>query len=621
MSALEQFPTPGSAPARDAFSASNAMMDWIHAIAPYGVFTTDAQLRIRSWNQWLATHSGLAADKVVGRPLFEVFPEPQTTRFEEHFRRALTGEVSMLSTALHKYLLPLPATSGDHSVPHMLQTVRIAPLPAGEMIIGTITIIEDVTQRECQALILQRQQERDRLLSEALGVLLQSANPLMDVAALFPKIALSLGLDAYSNYLFDAETQTLRLNAAGGISPKQKESSSVLLLGEGLSGHCAERREKILINHVQSSADPHANMARAAAVRACACFPLQIGDRLVGTLAFGSYNRDVITPDEIDFLSTIALYVAIAMDRALRENALYLAQRSLLEHADILEAKVAERTGRLHETIAQLESFSYTVAHDLRAPIRSLKGYCEILLSEYKLPNEGHLILERLQRASNRLDTLTRDLLRFSKITREEIHLEPVDIAELVQDIRLLMPALQDDMLTVQPPLEKVWAQRTLLQQSLSNLFDNALKFVPAGVRPRIVVRCARRPGGQKGAGAAGGTAFNPATRRGESGTPFPGTGANQSSAWADAEARVQIWVEDNGIGIPPEAHEKIFGIFERVSGVEHIEGTGIGLAIVARAMEQMGGACGVESAPGSGSRFWLELAPADGPAPKARSK
>jgi signal transduction histidine kinase len=70
----------------------------------------------------------------------------------------------------------------------------------------------------------------------------------------------------------------------------------------------------------------------------------------------------------------------------------------------------------------------------------------------------------------------------------------------------------------------------------------------------------------------------------------------------------VRIWIEDNGIGIPPQAHEKIFGIFERVSGLDHVEGTGIGLAIVARAMQQMGGACGVESTLGEGSRFWLDL-------------
>jgi signal transduction histidine kinase len=79
----------------------------------------------------------------------------------------------------------------------------------------------------------------------------------------------------------------------------------------------------------------------------------------------------------------------------------------------------------------------------------------------------------------------------------------------------------------------------------------------------------------------------------------------------AGSPPRIRIWVEDNGIGIPAQAHEKIFGIFERVSGLDHVEGTGIGLAIVARAMQQMGGTCGVESEPDHGSRFWLELAAA----------
>lgn len=596
--------------ARDNLSARNAMLDWMQQIAPYGIFTTDADLRIRSWNHWLTMHSGMGPETVVGRLLTEVFPDVKARRLDEHFRHALSGEVSVLSTALHKYLLPLPTTARESVLPHMLQTVRIAPLPAGDVMLGTITIIEDVSQRESHALRLQRQQEHDRMLSEALGVLLRSSNPLMDVAALFPKIAPTLGVEAYANYLFHAETQTLRLNSSTGMPPKKKEAMSVLLLGEGLSGLCAERREPIYLNHVQQSTDPHAHVAKAADVRSYCCFPLQIGDRLVGTLSFASYSRDTIAADDLEFLSTIASYVAIAIDRALRENALELAQRSLSEHANILESKVAERTARLHETIAQLESFSYTVAHDLRAPIRSLRGYCDILLSDYALPESGHAILERLQRASNRLDALTRDLLRFSKIARQDVQLETVDVQEIVTDLLLLMPNLGDDIVVVHPPLEKVRAQRTLLQQCLSNLFDNAVKFVPNGTRPKIIVRTELRQHTTSPTGAIMAAAFNPPIRAasvtGAEGRP------RQLAGDASDAPRVRIWVEDNGIGIAPEAHDKIFGIFERVSGLEHIEGTGIGLAIVARAVQQMGGACGVESAPGKGSRFWLEFAPAD---------
>lgn len=615
MSAAESFPREPVDAAAAGFSARDALLGWMQAIAPYGIFTTDAELRIQSWNQWLAQHSGLPAEKVVGQSLFQVFPNAHTRRFEEHFRRALAGEISMLSTGLHKYLLPLPVASGDFDVPYMLQTVRIAPLPAGELVVGTITIIEDVTQRECQAAILHRQQERDRLLSEALGVLLRSSNPLMDVAALFPKIAPSLGLEVYSNYLFDAESQTLRLNASGGIPPKQKDAMSVLLLGEGLSGLVAERRTPLCLADLEPRPGAPAQAIETAALRAYCCFPLEIGERLVGTLAFGSYSRETITTDEMEFLATIGVYVAIAIDRALRENALHLAQRSLLEHADNLEAKVVERTARLHETIAQLESFSYTVAHDLRAPIRSLKGYCEILLSDYTLPPEGNVILGRLQRASNRLDALTRDLLHFTKIARQDVQLEPVDVAELVHELLLTSTHLQDGVVVLQPPFEKAWGQRTLLQQCLSNLFDNAVKFARPGVPPKIIVRMERRRGPAEPPGSDPGLPFNPPTLGAGSANPFAG-----QTDLPNAQ-RVRIWIEDNGIGIVAEAHDKIFGIFERVSGLDHIEGTGIGLAIVARAMEQMGGACGVESTLGSGSRFWLELAAADGPAPSRRTK
>ena len=607
---------PEERAAQDNFSAPDAMLGWMQEIAPYGIFTTDADLRIRSWNRWLAHQSGLSPERVVGRLLVEVFPDVQVRRLDEHFRRALAGEVCVLSTALHRYLLPLPTTARDSEVPHMLQTVRIAPLPAGDRIVGTITLIEDVTQRETQAVLLQRQQEHDRLLSAALAALLQSSDPLHDVAALFPKITLPLGLESYLNYLYNAETHTLRLHTAGGVPPKARESLATVELGEGLCGQCARDRKFTIVSNVQSRSDPASQPMRILGMRAYCCFPLLIEDRLLGTLAFGSYSRDTIAADAVECLSTVAQYLAIALDRARREEALREAQRRLSEHALTLETKVAERTARLHETIAQLESFSYTVAHDLRAPIRSLKGYCDILLSDYTLPDSGHAILERLQRASNRLDALTRDLLKFSKIARQDVQLEPVDVSELVNDLVLLMPALQDDVLVVHAPLDKVWAQRTLLQQCLSNLFDNAVKFVATGTRPRIVVRCERGRAGAVRAAGPQGAAFNSATRASVTDSRDPGlTALDPAPAGSDAP-QVRIWIEDNGIGIPREAHHKIFGIFERASGHEHVEGTGIGLAIVARAVQQMNGTCGVESTPGQGSRFWVELAPADGARP-----
>ena len=593
-----------------------AMLAWMQAIAPYGIFTTDNDLNIRTWNQWLTTHSGLLPDEVIGRPLTEVFPDLRARRLDEPFRRALDGASSVLSTALHRYLLPLRSTLRNGRGAEMLQTARIAPLVLDEHVVGTIATIEDVTQRESQAMILRRQQEHDRLLSLALALLLASDNPLQAATELFPKIAAPLKLEVYFNYLISPDGTELRLHAAGGIGPEVRKSRAVLRLGEDPCGIVAATRKPLSLANVQASEAAEVQMIRRLGLRAYGAFPLLIGDRLLGTLAFGSYVRDEIASDEFEFLTTIAQYLSIAIDRALRESDLRQAQDSLREHADELETKIAERTATLHETIAQLESFSYTIAHDLRAPIRSLKGFSEILINDYAeaMPEMGQGMLRRLLRASQRLDALTRDLLQFSRIVRQDVKLAPVEVAELVSEIVSVTPALQEGVLTMPDTLGVVCAQRTLLQQCLSNLFDNALKFARPGVAPRITLRAEGRGAGDEDDTPTSEAAFNPSTFQ-RPGVPASRSDARLSSVpWppgAGNAPRIRIWVEDNGIGIPAQAHEKIFGIFERVSGLEHVEGTGIGLAIVARAMQQMGGTCGVVSQLGHGSQFWLELASA----------
>lgn len=574
----------------------DAMLGWM-AVAPYGIFTTDSELRIQSWNRWLVVQSGLTEESVFGQPLTKIIPDLVERRLAEPYHRALSGEIAMLSTALHRYLLPLPPPRGL-DLPLMLQTVRIGPLTSGADIIGTITILEDVTQREYQARVLRRQQEHDRLLSEALALLLQAEQPLQAATDLFAKIAAPLQLEAYFNFLVDPATETMHLHAAGGVTPEVRKHLAIASVnGPGPCSATARKREPTIIDRVQENTESHTEYIRKIGLRSYACFPLLFGNRLLGTLAFGSYHRDAIESDRLAFLTTLAQYVATAIDRSLRETALVEARQSLAQHAEALEAKVSERTMRLQETIQQLESFSYTIAHDLRAPIRSLTGFTQVLFDDFRsaLPAEAVAIVQRLQRASHRLDALTRDLLKFSKIVRQEVKLEPVYLDELVEELVAITPALQNGVLTVEPPLGMVLAQRTLLQQCISNLFDNALKFARPGVPLRILVRSELREHAQPGPSTMTSVPFN---------SPTTGT---LPAPPLDQPVR-RIWVEDNGRGVPEGAHEKIFGIFERVSGVEHIEGTGIGLAIVARATQQMGGTCGAAPTAAEGARFWIDL-------------
>jgi two-component system, sensor histidine kinase and response regulator len=231
---------------------------------------------------------------------------------------------------------------------------------------------------------------------------------------------------------------------------------------------------------------------------------------------------------------------------------------------------IQKLNSELQEANQQLEAFSYSVSHDLRGPLRSLKGFAEILVEDYgdQLDDTARGYLSKLVASSARMEQLTRDLLEYSRIVREEMKLERVSVNKLLSDVFSMNDFLHSSKVQVkiQDNLLPVMAQPTLLTQCLSNLLSNAVKFVDSKSNPEVKVRTEPH------------------------------------------DDRVRIWIEDNGIGIDPAHHKKVFGIFERVGNVKAHEGTGIGLAIVARAVQRMGGQYGLESALGQGSRFWIEL-------------
>jgi signal transduction histidine kinase len=327
--------------------------------------------------------------------------------------------------------------------------------------------------------------------------------------------------------------------------------------------------------------------------------PLVAKDRNLGLLCFASWSRETIAPEESSLVQTIAEYLATALERENTNRQLHMAKEQLSEHAQLLEKRVQERTSRLQETVSELETFSYTIAHDLRAPARGMTGYCDVLLEDFadELPESARGVVQKIARASRRMESLTHDLLAFSKISRQEIALAGVDIEPIIEELAAMRPSAVRDAITISSPLHPVLAHRGLLQHVLSNLVDNAVKFVQPNTVPAITISTEVV------------TNQSPNTR--SRSLVFSSTDAGHVSAAVPEETppkRIRIWVSDKGIGIPPEAHQKIFGIFERAIASAPYEGTGIGLAIVARAMQRMSGTCGVESERGKGSRFWVEL-------------
>jgi signal transduction histidine kinase len=238
-----------------------------------------------------------------------------------------------------------------------------------------------------------------------------------------------------------------------------------------------------------------------------------------------------------------------------------------------LERLVAERTAKLQELVGELEHFSYSITHDMRAPLRAMKGFAEVVdeLSTGAQP-ELRQFVRRIMTAADRMDSLIRDALNYSRTVRQELPLEPVDSGALLRGMLDSYPELQPSKAQIQidGELPMVMANEAGLTQCFSNLLGNAVKFVQPGQTPRIRVR------------------------------------AEPRNDW------IRIWVEDNGIGIAASMLPRIFDMFSR--GHNNYEGTGIGLALVRKVVQRMGGKLGVESEEGKGSRFWIELKPWDKP-------
>lgn len=572
-----------------------ALLSWIQQFAPFGVVTLDESLCVQSWNHWMEQHSARKFEEIKGQSLFSLFPDLKERKLTSHFERALEGESSVLSTGLHRYLLPLPSPFRELDEEHMLQTARIAPLYSGEKICGVVLVIEDVTQRESQAQTLNQQHRRDELFSWTLAQLLKSDRPRKEVRQLFFKVAEQLDFDTFLVYFGDVQAGTLTLDAVGGIPPELESGFFHCPFLKVLSRESAAT----VLNSIQAHEEPEYAIFRKAGISAAVIIPLAAKNSL-GLLCFATGTRDSILPEESDLITIIGQYLATALDRDDTNQMLNKAKEELSAHSRLLESRVRERTARLQETISELETFSYTVAHDLRAPARGTTGYCEVLLEDFgrELSAEAMRVIEQIMKLSTRMEALTRDLLEFTRISRQDAPLSRIEIEPILKEVLSFYDPAIRRAITIHSPLHSVLAHKSLLQQVFSNLIENAVKFVPPGTAPKITVFSELVPEGSP----------NTRSRSLEFSSmqaSSPGEARPQTSPEVD---HVRIWVQDQGIGITREAHQKIFGIFERAMTSDLYPGTGIGLAIVARAMQRMGGTCGVESELGKGSRFWLDL-------------
>ena len=236
-----------------------------------------------------------------------------------------------------------------------------------------------------------------------------------------------------------------------------------------------------------------------------------------------------------------------------------------------LEERIATRTAALNAKSRELESFAYSVAHDLKAPLRGIDGYSRILLEDYtkSLDAEGRTLLQTIQDSTDEMNQLIDDLLAYSRLERRELKADRIELASMINSLveekrREASERPIDFVVDVNGAT--VLADASGLTQSVRNYLDNAIKFTVNVAEPRIEI-------GSK-----------------------------------ESDGSCLLWVSDNGIGFDMKYHDRIFDIFQRLNVTEDYPGTGIGLAIVRKAMERMGGRAWAKSEPGHGATFYLEI-------------
>jgi PAS domain S-box-containing protein len=498
---------------------------------------------IKTWNKGAERLFGYAADEIIGHSILTLIPEERRHEEPEIVARMRRGDrIDHIDTIRRCKDGRLVSVS-----------LSISPLrDRTGMVVGASKIARDITKRR------REEQQQQALYELAASVNRAEALPEIYNAAL-DAICSCQQADRASILLSD-EKGVMRFKISRGLSEAYKRS---------VEGHSPWSASDVLpkplwIDNVRASALPDALRRTIIneGISALAFIPLTYEKRLIGKFMLYYDSPHVFTAEELRPVEAIATQVAFAIERQ--------------KCADALEALVAERTASLRQAIAQMEEFSYSVSHDLRAPLRAMQGYATVLMEDYadRLDADGREYLHKIVRNSTRMDNLIHDTLTYTRMNNTEIRLQPVNLDRLFREIIHQYPEMQPPRasVTMPEPLPPVLGHEPLLSQAISNLLSNAVKFVDAGVTPEVTV---------------------------------------QAMAVGDM---VRVTIDDNGIGIRPEHQHRIFGMFERVHPAKKYEGTGIGLAIVRKAVERMGGTVGFESDGIRGCRFWMQLPAASSP-------
>jgi PAS domain S-box-containing protein len=388
----------------------------------------------------------------------------------------------------------------------------------------------------------------------------------------------SFGLYYVGLFLLDESGERLVLHAGTGGAGRQmlRERHSLPVAETSMVGWCIIHRQARIALDVGDDAI-HFDNPLLPETRSEVALPLISRGEVIGALTFQSIAGAAFTSEDIAVLQSMSDLLANAINNARLYNRLQreLAVRKQAE-AEVrklnaeLEMRVEERTAELKAANQELEAFSYSVSHDLRAPLRAMDGFSRILARQYEnlLDDDGRHLLNRVRQNAEQMAELIDDMLRLSRITRADLRITRVDLTGMAREILESMQSAEPDRsveIRVTSGL-RVNADEHLLRVALENLLGNAWKFTSKTVNASIEV----------GVEVVGNDPV--------------------------------FFIRDNGVGFNMEYANKLFGPFQRLHTVEEFPGTGIGLAIVQRIFNRHGGRIWAESRLGEGATFHFTL-------------
>ncbi len=553
---------------------TNATLQTLVQSSPLAIAVLNDAKKVSLWNPAAERVFGWTADEVLGKPVPYV-PKAMKTEFDRLSGRSANGE-SMTDIEIQRL-------RKDGSLIDI--SLSTAPMrDANGQIVGVLGLHVDITERKRAELLLQTlnsaglAMERASSLEAAFKAV---AKELKKVGFYFTIFALDAKLQMLTP-IFTSYSETIFRAVELSLGQRLNQITIEVNFIDAYRQAIQERRSvfsRSLADTIQRMIEPQLKPVIGPVVKLLGAFksiiaPLIVENEVIGLIAIESNS---FRESDVPAVTASAHQIAAVWrqfqlyEQAQQEIVARMAAETQVRALnEDLEARVADRTAALQALNKELEAFSYSVSHDLRAPLRAIDGYTRILLEGYqdRLDDEGRRICGVIRSETERMNQLIDDLLAFSRINRVDINLLAINMQDMVRSVyedltTLKDPARLDFILGELPPAE---GDPRLIYQVWTNLLSNAIKFTSKKERAVIEV------------------------------------GSLQQ------EGETTYFIRDNGAGFNPQYADKLFGVFQRLHSDREFPGTGVGLAIVQRIIYRHHGRIWADAAPDAGATFYFTI-------------